>query len=205
MRRIVFVLFAVLALVLLTHATPGTALAAAPSSYHCVAHGESLSSIAARYGVSTWSIANANGLWDPNRIYAGQVLVIPRSGYFDGGHGPYDGNQGYYGNQGYDGHQGYGNQGYGCQGFGCQGYQGNQGYQGYYAGYNYGGSYYKPYYPQPTYGGKYGCYYWVKYGDTMQSIAWRYGGNAWTIAHANGIYNLNWIYAGQRLLIPGCN
>jgi len=217
MRRILFVLFAVLALVLLTHATPGTALAATPNSiYHCVTHGESLSSIAAHYGVSTWSIANANGLWDPNRIYAGQVLVIPRSGYYDGGHGPYYGNQGY-GNQGYgcdghqgygcDGYQGYGNQSYGHQSYGCDGHQGYgcDGYQGMYAGYNYGGSYYKPFYPQPTYGNKYGCYYWVKYGDTMQSIAWHYGGNAYEIAHANGIYNQNWIYAGQRLLIPGCN
>jgi len=39
----------------------------------------------------------------------------------------------------------------------------------------------------------------------MYGIAARYRGDAWSIARANGIYNLNWIYAGQRLLIPGCN
>jgi LysM repeat protein len=44
---------------------------------HCVSHGETLSGIAWRYGSSTWAIANANGLWSPNYIRAGQCLVIP--------------------------------------------------------------------------------------------------------------------------------
>jgi LysM repeat protein len=57
------------------------------------------------------------------------------------------------------------------------------------------------YYPRPTFG----CSYWVRYGDTMITIARRFGGDPWAIARANGIYNLNWIYAGQRLYIPGCN
>ena len=88
------------------------------------------------------------------------------------------------------------------------GYAGSNygGYNSYYANYlypNYGwyNQQHYQYYPHQTYG----CYYWVRYGDTMIGIAARYGGNAWTIARANGIYNLNWIYAGQRLLIPGCN
>jgi LysM repeat protein len=34
-------------------------------------------------------------------------------------------------------------------------------------------------------------------------IAARYGTDAWTIARANGITNLNHIYVGQRLVIPG--
>ena len=59
---------------------------------------------------------------------------------------------------------------------------------------------YHPYNPRPTYG----CNYWVRYGDTMYGIAARYRSDAWSIARANGIYNLNWIYAGQRLVIPGC-
>jgi LysM repeat protein len=45
--------------------------------YHTVQWGESLSSIAARYGVSPWAIAQANGIWNPNYIRAGQVLIIP--------------------------------------------------------------------------------------------------------------------------------
>ncbi len=48
------------------------------------------------------------------------------------------------------------------------------------------------------------CGYWytVRWGDTMNSIAWRTGLNVWAIAQANGIYNLNRIYAGQMLWIP---
>ena len=83
----------------------------------------------------------------------------------------------------------------------------NNGYSTYYANYLYptypGNQPYhqQNYYPRQTYG----CYYYVRYGDTMYGIAARYRGDAWSIARANGIYNLNWIYAGQRLLIPGCN
>jgi spore germination protein len=42
----------------------------------------------------------------------------------------------------------------------------------------------------------------VSYGETLLSIARRYGVSAWAIARANGIWNLNCIYAGQRLVIP---
>jgi LysM repeat protein len=42
----------------------------------------------------------------------------------------------------------------------------------------------------------------VRWGDTLNSIAWRTGVSAWAIAQANGIYNLNRIYAGQALWIP---
>jgi LysM repeat protein len=44
---------------------------------HVVQYGETLSGIAWRYGVSVWAIANANGIANPNRIYAGQRLVLP--------------------------------------------------------------------------------------------------------------------------------
>jgi len=44
---------------------------------HVVRYGETLSGIAWRYGVSVWAIANANGIANPNRIYAGQRLVLP--------------------------------------------------------------------------------------------------------------------------------
>jgi len=55
--------------------------AAAPPAcgpiYHCVRWGETLSSIGRLYGVNPYAIARANGLANPNRIYAGQVLLIP--------------------------------------------------------------------------------------------------------------------------------
>ena len=52
--------------------------------------------------------------------------------------------------------------------------------------------------PPPT------CGYWygVRFGDTLNSIAWRTGVGAWAIAQANHVYNLNRIYAGQSLWIP---
>ena len=48
------------------------------------------------------------------------------------------------------------------------------------------------------------CGYWytVRWGDTMNSISYRTGVGPWAIAQANGIYNLNRIYAGQVLWIP---
>ena len=48
---------------------------------HIVRWGETLSGIAVRYGVSMWSIAHANRIANPSRIYAGQRLVIPGGGW----------------------------------------------------------------------------------------------------------------------------
>jgi len=45
-------------------------------------------------------------------------------------------------------------------------------------------------------------YYVVQPGDTLSGIAWRYGTTVWAIANANGIWNVNLIYVGQRLVIP---
>ncbi|MCX6028922.1 MAG: LysM peptidoglycan-binding domain-containing protein [Chloroflexi bacterium] len=46
-------------------------------STHVVRPGETLTSIARRYDVDPAQLAAANGLWDPNRIFVGQVLRIP--------------------------------------------------------------------------------------------------------------------------------
>ena len=51
----------------------------ADGSTHVVRPGETLTSIARRYGVDPAQLAAANGLWDPNRIFVGQVLRIPAS------------------------------------------------------------------------------------------------------------------------------
>lgn len=45
-------------------------------------------------------------------------------------------------------------------------------------------------------------YHTVRRGETLYSIARRYGVTIWQIAAANGIRNVNLIYAGQRLIIP---
>lgn len=45
--------------------------------YHTVSYGETLSTIAAWYGVSTYSLAQANNITNYNRVYVGQSLCIP--------------------------------------------------------------------------------------------------------------------------------
>jgi LysM repeat protein len=62
--------------------TPGTPVPTTPTpggegETYVVREGDSLSSIAARFGVSQEAIQRANGITDPNSIFAGQELIIP--------------------------------------------------------------------------------------------------------------------------------
>jgi LysM repeat protein len=104
-------------------------------TWHTVSRGDTLFSIGRTYNVNPWSIASANSLPNPNRIYVGQQLYIPAG----------------------------------------------------------------PPYPQPR---SCGSYYTVQRGDTLFRIGRMFGLDAWRIAAANGIYNLNRIWVGQRLFIP---
>lgn len=137
-------------------ATFSTSASAASPKYHTVQYGQTLYSIANWYGTSVWAIACANGLYNPNYVYAGQVLLIP---------------------SGWDG--------------GCK-----PAYK----------PVYKPapqpakWYPKPQ--PKPYCYYTVRWGDHLYRIALRYGVSWTVVAHANGLYNGNYIYAGQVLRVP---
>lgn len=76
--RIIFIV--VLALLLasvLIGATPAQPAHAFGGTYHVVLWGQSIYDIALLYGVSAWAIACANGLYNGNRLYVGQVLFIP--------------------------------------------------------------------------------------------------------------------------------
>jgi LysM repeat protein len=53
--------------------------------WHTVQPGETLSSIARRYGTTWQAIVQENNLSNPNQIYAGQKLAIPTSGGSSGG------------------------------------------------------------------------------------------------------------------------
>ncbi|MEO8397018.1 MAG: LysM domain-containing protein [Chloroflexota bacterium] len=44
---------------------------------YVVQRGDWLTRIAQRYGISLWSLLQANPLMNPNLIYPGQVLIIP--------------------------------------------------------------------------------------------------------------------------------
>lgn len=46
--------------------------------------------------------------------------------------------------------------------------------------------------------------YVVHCGDTLTKIARWYGTSVWAICRANNIWNPNYIYVGQRLIIPDC-
>jgi len=169
-KRYARVGLALLVAVLLIVVLSGSAAASGPV-YVTVQPGQTLYSIASAYGVSVWSVACANGLYNPNYIYAGMVLYIP---------------QGWYGS--------------------CK-----PSYTPSPVNYNPHPPYppHSPYpshpdmhpYQHPTYD----CYYRVRWGDNLSSIAWRYGTTASALASANGLYNPNFVYAGMNLRIPYCN
>jgi LysM repeat protein len=114
----------------------GGSLPPASGQSYTVQLGDTLTAIADRYGVSASAIARANNLVNPNRIYAGQRLLIPS------------------------------------------------------------GSVSPPTPPTP------GTYYSVQSGDTLARIAMRYGVSMWWIVQANNIANPNLIYPGQQFYIP---
>jgi LysM repeat protein len=64
---------------------PETAADGAPetaepdASQYVLRRGDDLTRVSARYGSSVAAILAANGLSDPNRVYAGQTLVIPNT------------------------------------------------------------------------------------------------------------------------------
>jgi LysM repeat protein len=106
--------------------------------YYVVRRGDTLFSIARRFGTTIGAIAQANGLSNPRYIRAGQRLIIP---------GAYPA---------------------------CA--------------------------PPSAVAGT--TVYMVRRGDTLYSIARRYGTTVAAIAQANGIANPHRIWAGQRLVIP---
>ncbi len=58
----------------------GASVAQAQDRTHVVQPGENLFRIALRYGLTVDQLAFANGITNPERIYAGQILVIPSVG-----------------------------------------------------------------------------------------------------------------------------
>jgi LysM repeat protein len=137
----------VLALVLLLALTTVGIASAAPDGQggpviHYVGFGDSLVGIAARYGVSVEAIMAANGLFNPDMIYAGQPLRIP-SGY--GAPAPL---------------------------------------------------------PGPGYGGC-GNSHTVVAGETLSSIAYRYGVPLEALLSSNQLYNRDMVFVGQRICLPG--
>ncbi len=161
---------------------------------HVVQPGETLSSIAARYGTTPQAIAQANGLRNPNLIYVGQRLSIPGGGGSTAGTGstytvrPGDTLSAIAARHGTTvralvAANGLANPNilYAGQRLILPGGSGSSGGGGQAGG---------------------GTLYTVQRGDTLAAIAYRYGTTVWAIANANGLANPNTIYPGQRLRIP---
>ena len=111
---------------------------AVPSRY-VVQRGDTLASIAQRFGLTVSALQNANGIPNPNSIYVGQSLILSGEG---------------------------------------------------------GGTSAEP--SQPTFPNR----YVVQRGDTLASIALRFGLTVGALQNANAISNPNLIYVGQELAIP---
>lgn len=125
---------------------PGASPAPAPaeqSGTHVVQRGEGLYRIALNYGVTVADLMAANGISNPDAIYAGQVLVIPAAGYAN---------------------------------------------------------------TVPATGGPQapaGAVHVVQPGEILSRISQRYGVSVANIVAVNNLLNADSIYAGQRLAIPG--
>lgn len=145
-------------------------------SEHIVAPGETLYRIALQYGSSVDAIAGANAIPYPYVIQTGQRLTIPAPDAYPGPPPPPAG--GYY-----------------------------QPDPGYYPPQDPNQDYFPPnegYYPPPNDnylpGGA--NTHTVSPGETLYSIAQRYGLTADMIAMSNGLANPNQIYVGQVLYLP---
>lgn len=219
----------VLILALLLPMLPSAALAAPAASphyngsYHWVRPGDTLSEIAVWYGTTVHALMYANGIQNPNHIYVGQKLYIP-DGY---GHpGP--------GHPGKPPHGGpkcafYHTVQYGQSLAAIANYYGvnlwtlAQVNAIYNTNHIFAGQIlcipggyappppppHKPP-PGPPSGPPPGpppgqCTYIVRPGDTLAKIAYWYGTTVEKLVYLNNLWNVNQLYVGQLLIVPGQN
>lgn len=174
-------------------------------SSYTIRSGDTLGSIAARYHTSVGAIAQANGIANPNVIYAGRTITVP-----DGYSAPAQNNRSTSGSgvsQTYTVKSGDTLGGIAAR-FGTSvsvlaARNGIRNPNMIYAGQRLlisgsGGP--APSAPAPS--GNAGTYR-VRPGDTLGGIASRFGTSVSTLASLNGISNPNMIYAGQTLRLPG--
>jgi len=167
------------------------------SLIHIVQWGESLTLIARRYGVTTTSIVQANGISNPNYIYAGQTLIIPASSTSPAP--PPTGPTSSYVVQRGDTLSAIAYR-FGATVNSIVSLNGLVNPNLIFAGQTLrvpGRG--EPSQPTQT------CVYVVKSGDNLTRIALAYRTTAWAIAIANNLANPSFIWPGQQLVIPGCS
>lgn len=161
---------------------------------HVVQWGETLTTIARRYGVTTTAIVQANGLANPNYIWAGQRLVIPSASTPSA---PAGETSTYVV----------------CRGDTLGAIAARFG-----TTVNAIASLNSLWNPNLIHVGQVlripgrasptqptdSCIYVVKRGDNLTRIALSYGTTVWALAIANNLANPSFIWVGQHLLIPHC-
>jgi LysM repeat protein len=185
--------------------------AAGGDSYHTVRYGETLFSIGRAYNVNPYVIADSNDLYNPDHIYAGQVLYIPSgSGYWDNcgrdcgnSWDNNNNNKNNCGNMRDCNDNGWDDSGWNNCGnmrdCNDNDWNSNNNWNNCDRGNNCSDNGWDN---TNWNDGNNANTYVVRKGDTLYSIARRYGVTVWAIADANGIYNIDYIYYGQRLHIP---
>lgn len=167
---------------------------ASAQQVHIVKPSESLSMIAKYYGTTVEALAHANGIVNTNLIYAGQILTIPSN------RAPLPSNQTYtvkYGDTLTSVAERYNVSVEAIVAINPI-TSGTWLYPGQVLAIPVTSPVVQPVPPiQPV-----PNYYYVQPGDTLYKIAARLGKNIYDIAEANGLLNLNRIYAGTWLRIP---
>lgn len=183
---------------------PATERQATGATIHIVQWGENLSLIATRYGVTASAIAQANGIANPNLVYAGQSLTIPRASSPT----PSPSGGGTTTTTTYVVRSGDTLSAIAYRfGTTVSAIVSSSGIVN--PNLIYVGQTLKiPGQGQSTSpGGSTGtvCIYVVQAGDNLTRIALKYGISVWSIAIANNLANASFIWVGQRLAIPNCS
>ncbi len=197
LRRMSVVILAVLLALGLGAAVAPAPVAADSPVVYTVTWGDTLFSIAARYGTSVYALMRANGLRNANYITIGQRLLI------SGSYAPVPPASSTYivqpGDTLFSIATRYGTTAYALK-------QANRLYNYWiYVGQvlRIPGPAAPPAIPVPPTSG--GTYYIVQPGDYLGLIAARFGTTAYAIQVANRLYNASFIWVGQRLFIPGAS
>ena len=200
----VFILVTMLALSASQSALAGSELQSGGITYY-VTWGDSLHTIAMRHGVTVEAIVRQNGLTNPDFVYVGQALIIPTTSYMTK---PTQGTCTYHTVRPGETLSGIAwdynttvrglvrNNNLYNKDFVYVGQElcipNRMGHQPQPVNYQPDPR------PAPTY-----HYHTVAPGETLSSIAYRYGVNYWSIVQANNLSNASYIWAGQSLIIPG--